>query len=107
MSKGLAPGPPEVQGRELLSFHDLISLLVVRELRHRAVSLKGISTAYRYLVSELGLDRPFARQRFWTSGQDVFVKLRMALNLRVVCSCAAISLAWSLSPGFSGYTVAA
>lgn len=76
VSKGLAPvGPPDAEGRELLSFHDLISLLVVRDLRRRGVSLRRISTAYCYMVSELGLERPFAHQRFWTWSKDVFVRI--------------------------------
>jgi uncharacterized protein (DUF433 family) len=76
VSKGLAlASPPDMERLELLSFHDLIGLLVVRELRHRGVSLRSICTAHRYMVSELGLERPFAHQRFWTRSHDVFVKI--------------------------------
>ena len=78
VSHGLAEAPGKDRfRRQMLSFYGLVGLLVVRELRKRGVRLQGICTAHRYLVQQLRLQRPFARQRFWTSGSDVFVKLAL------------------------------
>lgn len=75
VSWGLPASAVGARERPMLSFHDLISLLVVRELRRRGLRLQAIHTAHRYMVNELGLRQPFAQRRFWTAGRDIFVKL--------------------------------
>lgn len=53
------------------SFHDLISLFVVRELVAAGVKLPAIRTAERHLRERLEIPRPFASVRLKTDGVNV------------------------------------
>jgi uncharacterized protein (DUF433 family) len=53
------------------SFHDLISLFVVRDLIDAGVRLRDIAQAEEHLRQELNVDRPFASLRVKTDGVDV------------------------------------
>jgi uncharacterized protein (DUF433 family) len=53
-----------------LSFLDLVSLLIMRELRRSGVSSRAVRHAESYLTSELG-PYPFARGVMWTDGAHV------------------------------------
>lgn len=64
------------QGSHVLSFHDLVSLEIIRRLRNEGVSLQRI----RVLESELRRRhpewrRPFAHQVFFTDGANVWGEL--------------------------------
>ncbi len=75
--QGLAPAPVHRRFGEttILSFHDLVSLLVVRGLRDKEVSLRQIRTAELYLRKEWGFSRPFATKHILTDGRSVLVAL--------------------------------
>jgi uncharacterized protein (DUF433 family) len=75
--QGLAPAPVHLAFGEttILSFHDLISLMVVRRLRDEGVPLRNIRSAEDYLRTEWKFPRPYATQRVLTDGKSVFVAL--------------------------------
>ncbi len=58
----------------LYSFHDLISLLVVRELTIRAVSLNTISDGIQTLKRQLQTEFPLAHRDLATVGRSFFAK---------------------------------
>lgn len=79
VSDGLAaPSFDHTEGRgSLLSFHELVSVEVVRRLRAEAVSLQrlhGLERALRELHP--GVGRPFAYDLFFTDGADIWVETR-------------------------------
>ena len=59
----------------LYSFHDLISLLVVRELTNRKVRLDTIADGIQTLARELQTDHPLAHRDLATVGQSFFARL--------------------------------
>lgn len=77
VQKGLAPAPVHLAFGEttILSFHDLISLMVVRRLRDEGVELHSIRSAEEYLRTKWHFPRPYATERILTDGQGVFVAL--------------------------------
>ena len=77
VSGGLARSPVQRHaGRTtLLSFHDLISLLVVRGLQRRHVRLKKIKQAERHLRQDWGVAKPLATKHIWTDGRTVIARL--------------------------------
>ena len=77
VQQGLAPAPVHYAFGEttILSFHDLISLMIVKRLRDEGVKLDKVRKAEQYLRSEWGFTRPFATERILTEGQSVFVAL--------------------------------
>lgn len=77
VQKGLAPAPVHLAFGEttILSFYDLISLMVVRRLRDEGVELRSIRQAEEYLRTEWNFPRPFATERILTDGHGVFVAL--------------------------------
>ncbi|MDE3103395.1 MAG: MerR family transcriptional regulator, partial [Chloroflexota bacterium] len=77
VQKGLAPSPVHLAFGEttILSFHDLISLMVVARLRDEGVQLHNVRAAEDYLRTEWGFPRPFATERILTDGRSVFVAL--------------------------------
>lgn len=63
-------------GSDILSFHDLVSLEVIRRLRDKGVSLqriRGLEVALRQAYPEI--KRPFANRVFFTDGASVWVDL--------------------------------
>lgn len=58
------------------SFHDLISLFVVRELRRAGVTPAAIRAAEKHFRRLWNTDRPFARESIATDGSDVFPSRR-------------------------------
>jgi uncharacterized protein (DUF433 family) len=56
------------------SFHDLVSLFIVRDLIDAGVRLADIAVAERHLSAALGLTRPFASIRVLTDGVDVLYR---------------------------------
>ena len=77
VQKGLAPAPVHRAFGEttILSFYDLISLMVVRRLRDEGVELHSIRAAEVYLRTEWRFPRPFATEHILTDGRGVFVAL--------------------------------
>lgn len=77
VQKGLAPAPVHLAFGDttILSFHDLISLMVVRWLTDEGVHLSRVRQAETYLRTEWGRLRPFATEHVRTDGRDVFVAL--------------------------------
>ncbi len=75
---GLAsPSLQDTNGWDMvLSFEDLISLRVTAALRSADVSWPTIRRAERWMREATGYPRPFAREEIWTSGTDIFSKLR-------------------------------
>jgi uncharacterized protein (DUF433 family) len=60
---------------QFFSFHDLISLLVARELHERGVSTDEIREGTLYLARQLDTDRPLAHKGLATVGRSFFAKL--------------------------------
>jgi uncharacterized protein (DUF433 family) len=58
----------------LYSFHDLISLMVVRELTNRRLSLETISAGIETLKRQLETASPLAHREFATVGKSFFAK---------------------------------
>jgi uncharacterized protein (DUF433 family) len=79
ISEGLMPSGHQ-RGRPSYSFHDLISLLVVRWLRSEGVRLKEIRHAEEHLRTVEGLSRPFATQKIQTDGINVLYRAEPAIR---------------------------
>lgn len=61
---------------DVLSFHDVISLELIRRMRAQGVSLQSIRTLESQLrVHAPEADRPFAHNIFWTDGVNVWYAL--------------------------------
>jgi len=75
--KGLAPSRKKGQriSPPSYNFADLVSLLVVRELRRRGIPLQRIRKAEEYLRGIEGFDRPLATKRLYTAGRDILFRL--------------------------------
>lgn len=76
LKTGLTPPSYETDYGKALSFHDLISLEIVRRLRNEGVSLQGI----RHLEATLremypNRDRPLAYDSFFTDGATIWVRV--------------------------------
>lgn len=69
-ASGARPALIEPQLDPFFSFHDLLTLKLVRELAARSVPLRRIAAGIRYLQKETGVPRPFAHERMATSGRD-------------------------------------
>lgn len=83
VAKGLAPSPVRLSSGQttLLSFLDLVSLLVVRGLRGRGITLEQVRAAETYLRREWQLARPFAEKRIFTDGRSVLTALERGAKL--------------------------
>ena len=78
MNSGLTPPSfgHAVTGGALLSFHDLVSLEVVRRFRDTGLSLQRLRRVEIALQELLpGTSHPFAHRIFFTNGADVWVDL--------------------------------
>jgi len=64
---------PEEPG--VLSFHDLISVYVIHELRSRHVRLSDIENGAAYLGRKLRTSRPFAHKKLATVGKSFFANV--------------------------------
>ncbi len=76
--EGLAPATFGTQSRRgsLLSFHDLVSLEVVRRFRDAGVSLQRLRKLEQALRKEMpDADRPFAHRLFFTDGAAIWAEL--------------------------------
>ena len=74
MRTGLTPassgrGP---SGSDLLSFHDLVSLELIRRFREKDVSLQRIRELETRLKRLYKVDRPMAYQTFYTDGSAIW-----------------------------------
>lgn len=81
MRSGLTPPthprePTRPWDSDVLSFHDLVSLELIRRMRTLGVSLQKLRTLEAQLRSHRpDTERPFAHRVFWTDGVDVWVEL--------------------------------
>lgn len=64
----------------LLSFLDLVDVLVAGQFRLHGVSLQVIRSAYAALKREFGTEHPFCRRELYTDGRNIFI--RVAGDLR-------------------------
>jgi len=77
-----------VEGDELVSFDEFVSMLFVRQLRARGVPLKDILTAEDDLRERTGHGHPFVHEALWVAGRDILVRIGpaaaayLAANLR-------------------------
>jgi uncharacterized protein (DUF433 family) len=72
---GLTPPSLEALGRGVLSFHDLISLEIVRRFRARGVSLQKVRRVEERLRSVYEeRERPLAYEVFFTDGASIWAK---------------------------------
>lgn len=69
-ASGKRPPIIEPQLDPFFSFHDLLTLQLVRELSRRNVRLDAVARGIEYLQQVTGVDRPFAHQRMGTSGRS-------------------------------------
>jgi len=60
-------------GQLCLSFENLIEAALIGAWRRRGISLQRIRTAHRIASREFG-PHPFARQRVWVAGRDLFAQ---------------------------------
>ncbi len=67
------PRPPAAE--ELVSFDEFVTLLFVRQLRTRQVSMREILRAEDDLRQRTGKDHPFVHETLWTAARDVLVKV--------------------------------
>lgn len=70
--------PPVVTGIEMhraVSFHDLLDLAAISQLKKRGFSLNAIREIVRNCQEILGVERPFATLKFKTGGREIFVDL--------------------------------
>lgn len=68
--------PSKPAASDVLSFHDLVSLEIVRRMRQLGVSLQKVRTLEAQLRSHRPeMNRPFAYEVFWTDGIDVWFQL--------------------------------
>jgi uncharacterized protein (DUF433 family)/DNA-binding transcriptional MerR regulator len=58
------------------SFLDLIELLSVKSFLDHGLSLQRVRRACDEAASVLGVDHPFARRRFFTSGREIYLELQ-------------------------------
>lgn len=74
---GLTPASFGRSGRsKILSFHDLLSLELVRRFREKGVSLQKVRKLEAYLRKEYPhLRRPFANELFFTDGSTIWHEL--------------------------------
>jgi uncharacterized protein (DUF433 family) len=77
MREGLTPASYERGDAQsdILSFLDLVSLEVVRRLREAGVSLQRIRHLEAELRNVVRARRPFATERFWTDGVEVWMTI--------------------------------
>src|SRR5436190_702063 len=65
----------EPQLDPFFSFHDLLTVQLIRELSRRRVKLTEIATGIAYLTEVTGTTRPFAHQAMATSGRSWFSQI--------------------------------
>jgi uncharacterized protein (DUF433 family) len=75
MTSGLTPATHVVDGQEVLTFDDLISLEVVRRLRTEGASLQSVRAVEAVLRHEYNMRRPFAYEVFFTDGANVWAEV--------------------------------
>lgn len=73
MSSALNPATGHKRYQPDYSFDDLVSLLVVHELRERQVRLRKIKEAEGHMREKYGIDRPFVDEDIATDGVTVFM----------------------------------
>jgi len=64
---------PEKAGICVLSFWDMIDVLVAGQLRRQGVSLQVVRKAYAVLARELSSRHPFCHSRLCTDGKSIFL----------------------------------
>lgn len=74
-STATRPALLEPQLDPFFSFHDLLTVQMIRELSRRGVKLPQVATGIAYLKDVTGVDRPFAHRDMATSGQAWFKKI--------------------------------
>jgi uncharacterized protein (DUF433 family) len=73
-------------GRPTYSFHDLVSLLVVRWLRSEGVRLSDIRRAEEHLRAVCGVARPFATRALKTDGINVLYQAEPAIKDQITAA---------------------
>jgi uncharacterized protein (DUF433 family) len=76
----LRPDYPSVNGRQAVSFLDLVDLLVVGRFREARVPLQTVRRVYQVLSKRLQTTHPFGHQKLLTDGNAVFVETLDALG---------------------------
>lgn len=74
-SRAQKPALIEPSQGDLFTFHDLISLLVVKELHDRGVTTDEIREGVQYLAKALNTERPLAHQGLATVDRGFYAKL--------------------------------
>src|SRR5690606_37088140 len=76
MQTGLTPPSyRDEDGQPILTFEDLVSLEVVRRLRHEGASLQSIRLVEAALREESSFHRPFSYRMFFTDGASVWAEV--------------------------------
>jgi uncharacterized protein (DUF433 family) len=63
-----------VDGDFAISFHDLIDVFVVGQLRDHGISLQTVRKVFRRMQVSLGVEHPFCRKELLTDGKTVFTQ---------------------------------
>lgn len=64
-----------LDGESVLTFHDLVTALLVRSFRDSGVSMQLIRRCASVAAKELGTERPFASRRFYTDGRTILLDI--------------------------------
>ena len=78
------PITPGYEGRDAVSFIDLVEVIAIGKLRQRGFSLRRIRQVNEYCQLALNLDRPLVTETFKTDGREVFVKAQAGFLLDVL-----------------------
>ena len=78
------PITPDNEGRDAVSFIDLVEVIAIGKLRQRGFSLRRIRQVNEYCQLALNSERPLVTETFKTDGREVFVKAQDGFLLDVL-----------------------